>query len=305
MKTISREELGKWIDQGGDFVLLDPLPPDFYAAGHLPGAGNACVFAVGFPEQVRALGAEPGRTVVVYGENEHTLTARDTLDRLKDMGFEDVRVYEGGLDDWRGAGLPLEGAASEPRPPMYSDDITDAVLPLDPAQSTVYWSGRNKNSRHHGVISFKSGELAFSDGRPSGGFLVADMASMVNHNLADAYWNNLLVSHLSSKDFFEVEAYPEARLDVSEVGWEPEAPAGHPNARIFGEMTVKDAVNPVEFGALFERDDQGALVMTARLGLDRTRWNVRYGSGRFYDKLGFHLVHGLIGLEARVVCPVG
>ena len=44
MKTITRNELKSWLDDGREFTLIDTLPPDVYAQTHIAGAANACVY---------------------------------------------------------------------------------------------------------------------------------------------------------------------------------------------------------------------------------------------------------------------
>jgi hypothetical protein len=37
------------------------------------------------------------------------------------------------------------------------------------------------------------------------------------------------------------------------------------------------------------------------LSFDRTHWNVLYGSGRYFQGLGMHLVYDLVDLEIKIV----
>ena len=45
----------------------------------------------------------------------------------------------------------------------------------------------------------------------------------------------------------------------------------------------------------------GELVLDAHFDIDRTRWNVSYGSGKLYDHLGMHLVNDDVSLQVSVV----
>jgi rhodanese-related sulfurtransferase len=47
--------------------------------------------------------------------------------------------------------------------------------------------------------------------------------------------------------------------------------------------------------------DTDALVSEAHFDIDRTRWNVIYGSTRFFENLGMHLVFDLISFQVRIV----
>ena len=47
-----------------------------------------------------------------------------------------------------------------------------------------------------------------------------------------------------------------------------------------------------------QRED-GTVSIEAHFDLDRTRWNVLYGSSRFFEHLGMHLVYDLLTIELR------
>jgi hypothetical protein len=58
------------------------------------------------------------------------------------------------------------------------------------------------------------------------------------------------------------------------------------------------------FPALIEGLSGGELAAEAHFDIDRTRWNVIYGSGKFYEKLGMHLVHDVISLGLHIVTRI-
>ena len=46
---------------------------------------------------------------------------------------------------------------------------------------------------------------------------------------------------------------------------------------------------------------EGKAAAQASFAIDRTRWNVKYGSGRLFRNLGGHLVNDMIELQLRIV----
>jgi rhodanese-related sulfurtransferase len=104
---IDRDALWTRIERGGDFVLVDALPPLAYAGAHLPGAVNIP------PERVDALAARriphPDVEVVVYCAGPTCESSVEVGERLVALGYTNVLHYSGGKQDWREAGLPLEG----------------------------------------------------------------------------------------------------------------------------------------------------------------------------------------------------
>lgn len=107
LDEIARERLWELIERGADFVLVDALPPISYAGAHLPGAVNIP------PERVDALAGRriPDRDteVVVYCANPSCESSVEVAHRLVELGYRNVRHYSGGKEEWRDAGLPLEG----------------------------------------------------------------------------------------------------------------------------------------------------------------------------------------------------
>ena len=104
---IDREALWGRIESGTDFVLVDALSPMSFAAAHLPGAINLTPGWV--DERARRRIPDWDTEVVVYCQGEDCDSSVKVAHRLLELGYRNVRHYSGGVDDWRDAGLPLEG----------------------------------------------------------------------------------------------------------------------------------------------------------------------------------------------------
>jgi rhodanese-related sulfurtransferase len=104
---IDRDELCRKMDSGEDFVLVDALPTIAYAGAHLPGAISIP------PERVDTLAERRipsyDTEVVVYCANPKCDSSVQVAQRLLELGYRNVLHYSGGKQDWRDAGLPLEG----------------------------------------------------------------------------------------------------------------------------------------------------------------------------------------------------
>jgi rhodanese-related sulfurtransferase len=106
METVSRQQLCDLIERGGDVVLVDALPPISFAASHLPGAINIPPGSV--DERARRIPDQESE-IVVYCQSPTCDASVDVAHRLIELGYENVRHYPGGKDEWKAAGLPLEG----------------------------------------------------------------------------------------------------------------------------------------------------------------------------------------------------
>ena len=99
---ISRSELHQKLQRGERFVLAEALPEPYFRKGHLPGAVQ---LSHETPEVTRLGG--PDTEVVVYCASLSCQNSHVAAERLRALGFRDVKVYAGGKQDWADAGLPL------------------------------------------------------------------------------------------------------------------------------------------------------------------------------------------------------
>ena len=106
---MTADELRQKLERGDDFVLIDALAPMVYAHSHLPGAINmppSAVDALRCTKRIPDLDTE----IVVYCSNAECDDSIATAERLRELGYTNVRHYAGGKDEWRRLGLPLERA---------------------------------------------------------------------------------------------------------------------------------------------------------------------------------------------------
>lgn len=107
MANLTRDELKKQIDDG-KVVVIESLPQEKFAEGHLPGAIRLTAAEV----QARAaeILKDKGQQIVTYCANENCDACVKTAEELKKLGYTNVSEYRGGKEDWQKAGLPLEKA---------------------------------------------------------------------------------------------------------------------------------------------------------------------------------------------------
>lgn len=299
MKTITRDTLKSWLDEGREVTLIDTLPPDVYAQAHIAGAISACVYQMDFLENLGEACADKGGRIVVYGHSAKSLGSKVAAEKLEAAGYTDVHDYPGGFQDWSDAGLGVE--RSDDAAPVAAPAIVDGDRPVDLSESLIEWVGRNLASKHRGALRLKSGSMSFQGGQPVGGSFTIDMNSIENHNIEESGMRQVLVDHLKSDDFFHVERYPEAVFQIKAIEAIPGSAPGALNYRIAGILKLKDAENELELAAAGGVDAEGRFVAQAQFDFDRTLWNVVYGSGRLFEKLGMHLVNDLISLQLKIV----
>lgn len=294
--TITAHELQQLI-AGGSVSLIDVLLPEDYACRHIAGAGNACVYEMVFLDRIAECVPDRDRTVVVYDDSGTTLAARTAAEKLERAGYRNVAILEGGLQAWQDAGFEVESGAQV----SVAGTARDGVYQVDVTKSVVEWSGRNINNRHHGRIAVSGGEVVMASGLPVSGRFVLDMNTITNLDLQDDGWRGMLLRHLKSEDFFDVERYPTAYFELNRATAIAGATPGTPNVEIAGSLTIKETARSIRFPAIIAAQEEGALKAQAAFDLDRTLWNVCYGSGKLYERLGMHLVNDLVSIELFIV----
>ncbi|OMP30960.1 lipid-binding protein [Mangrovimonas sp. DI 80] len=140
--------------------------------------------------------------------------------------------------------------------------------------SKVVWKGYKVAGSHEGTIALKSGTLRFDGETLTGGEFTIDMTSLESTDLSGEY-KDKLDGHLKSDDFFGVNNYPTAKMVFNSV-----KATGKNSYEVTGDLTIKGQTHP----ATFEISVYGSKA-SATLKIDRSKYNVRYGSASFYNDL--------------------
>ena len=142
--------------------------------------------------------------------------------------------------------------------------------------STIQWTGKKVTGSHTGTINIKSGSLEFDNGNLTGGNIVIDMNTIVCTDLSGGGAKKL-VGHLKSDDFFGVADHPTAELNITKVDMNKDAGT----YEITADITIKGKTKSISFPASI-----GTAEASSTVTIDRTDFDIRYGSGSFFDNLG-------------------
>ena len=294
--NMSSNELMQRIHEGA--VVVDVMTPEEYATCHVTGAKNACIYEMAFLDHIAEQIPDRNTELIVYDATDTTRSAGLARERLQKAGYTNVSVLAGGLAAWRNAGLPVEAVELAV---VTELELRDGTYRLDKEKCTLEWIGRNLNKRHYGRIAIQTGELAIAEGRLTAGNIVLDMTTISNLDLQDAVWRDMLIRHLKSDDFFAVETFPTASFTLT--GWETQDVNSLKalKGNVTGDLAIKDVTRPISIPATIAPQQDGSILAHATFDIDRTLWNVCYGSCRMFERLGMHFVDDLISLELFVV----
>jgi polyisoprenoid-binding protein YceI len=295
---ISREDLISRLAGASPPLIIDVLPEEEYQSAHLPGAKNACVFKVTFVEDVNQIVSDRSKPLVLYGASSQDLASATAAEKLLAAGYTQAADYRGGLADWRDAGQHIEG---QPSAASKANVPRDGGYHVNTERSRVEWTGRNLMSAHTGTIKLRTGHIETRRDCLVQGAFTLDMNSIENSDVHDPKMRELLIWHLKSDDFFDVQRFPVAEFEIKKVDALPDARPSSPTCEVTGNLTLKGVTAEVTFRTMVATTSDGSLAIDAHFDIDRTHWNVLYGSGKFYERLGKHLVNDEISLALKLI----
>ena len=166
----------------------------------------------------------------------------------------------------------------------------DNIYNIETAQSQITWTGREvSTSSHYGTLDFVSGNFEISNGAIVNGEFIVDMTSINNQDM-EGDSKARLEGHLKSDDFFSVESYPTASISInsseliSDGKW-----------NVLADLSIKGFTHPVNFEMISSEDG-----WSANLVFDRSKYDVRFRSGSFFENLGDKLIYDDIELSINL-----
>jgi polyisoprenoid-binding protein YceI/photosystem II stability/assembly factor-like uncharacterized protein len=170
---------------------------------------------------------------------------------------------------------------------------------IDKKESVVVWKGSNllaPEQAHTGYAYISKGELLIEKSQLMGGTFEVDMNTIADKDHGS---ENDLVQHLKSPDFFDVKKFPISTFVITKV-----APTNNENVNVTGNLTIKGITHAVTFAAKIEVKS-GIVSANGKVVIDRTKWDVRYNSGKFYDNLADKAISDDIEFDMKIVAEKG
>lgn len=166
-------------------------------------------------------------------------------------------------------------------------------LKINSKTSSVEWIGKKVTGQHNGTINIKEGNLSIHDGKIEKGTVTIDMTTISVSDL-EGEWSTKLKGHLESPDFFDVENHNTAVFEITKVESGKDG-----NSKVSGNLTIKGITKPIEFDAKVEMKD-GKLAAYAEVEIDRTLYDIKYGSGKFFEGLGDKMINDEFVIKFKI-----
>jgi polyisoprenoid-binding protein YceI len=169
---------------------------------------------------------------------------------------------------------------------LYS---TAQTKKIDISKSSLNWVGKKVTGEHSGTIAFKSGTLEFKEKALTGGTLIVDMASLTATDLKGDDLQDLN-GHLKADDFFGTDKFPTATLIFKSI-----SAKGNGSYTITADLTIKGITK----ATIFDLKVKGDLATTS-LKVDRTKYDIKYGSKSFFDGIGDKAIYDDFDLKVSL-----
>ncbi len=170
-----------------------------------------------------------------------------------------------------------------------------ATYKVDTNSSVVVWTGYKVTGKHTGTVKIKNGMLSMDAGLITGGSFDIDITSITCTDMEGEYGTKL-VGHLTSDDFLGAATYPTASFVITKAI--PQDTKG--NYKILGNLTIKGITKEVKFFAN-AAEANGVVNASGKITIDRSEFNMRYGSGSFFDGLGDKTIYDEFDLQVSLV----
>jgi polyisoprenoid-binding protein YceI len=158
-------------------------------------------------------------------------------------------------------------------------------------KSVGTWTANKIGGSHNGGIKIQSGYVEFKKADIVGGEIVMAMNSITNSDLKDDGYNQKLVGHLKSEDFFAVEKYPTSTFKITNASIFKDG-----KATLTGILTIKGKSEDISFDVT-KKDN----TYSSQLKIDRSKFDIRYGSKSFFDNLGDKVIDDIFLLDIQLV----
>ncbi len=159
--------------------------------------------------------------------------------------------------------------------------------------SSAEWIGEKITGSHNGTINLSKAFFIFDNNTLVGGQFDMDMNSITCTDIENREYAAKLESHLKDNDFFATEEYPKSHFTITEVIFDGTS------YMITGNITIRGISQEITFPAQFH-SDENLFLADATLKIDRTKHDIKYGSGSFFDGLGDRMIYDEFTLKIHL-----
>lgn len=177
---------------------------------------------------------------------------------------------------------------------LVASNVSAQTFKADASKSSVEWLAKKITGQHNGDVKLASGSLVLEKGAVKSGAFEVDMTSIKVLDMTGEYADKLL-GHLKSDDFFSTDKFPKATLVITEG-----KKAANGTYELKGDLTIKGITKPISFPATITTVGN-VTTATSAITVDRTVYDIKYGSASFFDSLGDKAIENNFLLTVKLV----
>ena len=163
------------------------------------------------------------------------------------------------------------------------------TLQVDLDSSQINWIGRKVTGEHTGVLNLSNGWVVIDKDSLVGGKFIFDMTSISNTDIESPEWRQKLENHLKAEDFFYVDSFPRAILEIK--GKQPySSDKSAVNNQILADLTIRGITHEISFPFQISLSNS-IFNAEGKINVNRTLFNIKYKSGTFFKDLGDRMIY--------------
>jgi YceI-like domain len=198
--------------------------------------------------------------------------------------------------------ISCKSKTAEDSPSVTTGSVPPGVaFQVDVPRSELKWNAFKPTGEHHGIVPISGGTIYMDGDLITGGNVEFNMAGLEAHDM-DAEMKEKLESHLKGTvpgkedDFFNVGKFPTATYTIISSSKLENDPLG--THMINGELRIRDITKPVSIKAKLDTGSGNAIKATTEpFVIDRTEWDIKFKSKKFFDDLKDDFINDEIKLE--------
>jgi len=172
---------------------------------------------------------------------------------------------------------------------LSSTTMTNDTLIVDLENSKIDWIGRKVTGEHSGTLNLSDGFIIWNGKAITGGKITFDMTSIKTTDIESPEWKQKLDDHLKNEDFFHTDSFPHATLEIKgQTAIMDENKTIREG--IVANLTIRGITHEITFPFILTQYNN-IISGKGSVDIDRTLYNIRYKSGKFFDDLGDRLIY--------------
>lgn len=155
---------------------------------------------------------------------------------------------------------------------------------LNTSASKIEWLAKKLTGQHNGTINFTAGTFSWDKGIIKGGTFTVDMNSIIAEDIKDPGYNAKFIDHLKTDDFFNTAKFATSSLTIKNASGGKDG-----KYKIVADLTIKGIKKEITFDAVIKQDGD-KVKASATVVVDRSKFDIRYGSKSFFPNIGDKMI---------------